>query len=170
MEQESAEAPAGMHASLRLRLERTLAEQAASREMSAETYACWSQMRSTHRVVVTKDTVLMAWRLFAGEPNVVNKLRVSGYAADLEKGSSATLVDIDGKPVKVDHTPRRVLPNIFMWLPRFSDIQYQPVKAGASILKFSLVFKMTVNPNSNAEGPLYLSEANAFHSMWQKGV
>lgn len=126
-------------------------------------------MPSPKLALVSGRQTLVAWRLVAGQPDILDVLRADEVQASFTAGLSLTLVSsTSGARIHVSSHPREILPGVFVWIPPLADIRFGPTAFDnpGSVWGLTVPVSIRMVKESTEPGQISLSIPREFRDLW----
>jgi hypothetical protein len=152
----------------RLFEERTAADISAQK-LNSDQHARWESCRSSHRFMAFHGKQLVAYRLLFLRPEITDIFTCRGLDVALATGLSSLWESQNtGKQFWVSHTPKEVAPGCFLWMLKYSSLEFVDYQGGKSLM-FSLAYRINKNPKEKVDGTHYLLEKSVFDNTHFEG-
>ena len=123
----------------------------------------WEECKATHRFMAYERKQVIIYRLFMGEPSILDTLTCETAELSLKKGVTSRWRDTKDNTVFFSSTPVEVYPSIFLWHTFNSEVQYT-LHNGAYNARFSMLYRCPHHPKILHEGFMYIQELSNFES------
>lgn len=152
-------------------MEKVLAADAADKFLSPQDSQAWHDCGYTFRCYNHFNKILVIWRCFAGEPEVMDTVTVSSVECDTYDGLGVKVLNNSKESLWLAHYPKKLWDYpVYAHVPFISQLQYVPGTKGCNpTLRFPLVFKSEHNPRNHLiDGVVYITQLSEFKSSYPK--
>lgn len=127
----------------------------------------WRRDMPSPRIVkLAEAKTFIAWRLdAAGQPDVLDVLRVSDIEASFTRGLSVLFTNsTSSSVVRITTYPREIVPGVFAWLPPYSEVRHCPHNPQDPASAWRLTLPMFVRDTVGS--PATFSSLKEFRDRW----